>query len=54
MIVFCPPIMFAFKPQWFLLVYSIHIYTVKMNMLYLINRIVATDYEQYYSLNLTN
>jgi len=23
-------------------------YTVKMNMLYLINRIVATDYKQYY------
>jgi len=29
-------------------------YTVKMNMLYLINIIVATDYKQYYSLNLTN
>jgi len=24
------------------------IYTVKMNMLYLINRLVATDYKQYY------
>jgi len=23
-------------------------YTVKMNILYLINRIVATDYKQYY------
>jgi len=29
-------------------------YTVKMNMLYLIIRIVATDYKQYYELNLTN
>jgi len=27
------------------------IYTVKMNMLYLINKIVATDYKQYYLLN---
>jgi len=26
-------------------------YTVKMNMLYLINKIVATDYKQYYLLN---
>jgi len=24
------------------------VYTEKMNMLYLINRIVATDYKQYY------
>jgi len=30
------------------------IYTVKMNMLYLIKKIVATDYKQYYWLNLTN
>jgi len=29
-------------------------YTVKMNMLYLINKIVATDYKQYYLLNWTN
>jgi len=29
----------------------IYIYTVKMNMLYLINKIVATDYKQYYLLN---
>jgi len=27
------------------------LYTVKMNMLYLINKIVATDYKQYYLLN---
>jgi len=27
------------------------VYTVKMNMLYLINKIVATDYKQYYLLN---
>jgi len=27
------------------------IYTVKMNMLYLINKIVAKDYKQYYLLN---
>jgi len=26
-------------------------YTVKMNMLYLINKIVATNYKQYYLLN---
>jgi len=26
-------------------------HTVKMNMLYLINKIVATDYKQYYLLN---
>jgi len=26
----------------------VNIHTVKMNMLYLINRIVATDYKQYY------
>jgi len=26
------------------------VYTVKMNMLYLINKIVATDYKQYYLL----
>jgi len=26
-------------------------YTVKMNTLYLINKIVATDYKQYYELN---
>jgi len=26
-------------------------YTVKMNMLYLIKKIVATDYKQYYLLN---
>jgi len=29
-------------------------YTVKMNTLYLINKLVATDYKQYYLLNLTN
>jgi len=27
------------------------LYTVKMNMLYLINKIVASDYKQYYLLN---
>jgi len=30
---------------------KMHMYTVKMNMLYLINTIVATDYKQYYLLN---
>jgi len=29
-------------------------YTVKMNTLYLINKLVATDYKKYYLLNLTN
>jgi len=33
---------------------SWHTCTVKMNMLYLINKIVATDYKQYYLLNWTN
>jgi len=30
------------------------LYTVKMNMLYLINKIMATDFKQYYLLNWTN
>jgi len=30
---------------------SLESYTVKMNMPYLINKIVATDYKQYYLLN---
>jgi len=29
-------------------------HTVKMNMLAISNKIVATDYKQYYSLNFTN
>jgi len=29
-------------------------HTVKINMLYLIKKIVAIDYKQYYYLNLTN
>jgi len=29
-------------------------YTVKMNMLYLIKTVVATDYKQYYSFKLSN
>jgi len=29
-------------------------HTVQINMLYLINKIVATDYKQYYLLNWTN
>jgi len=34
-----------------LIIRNSKLYTVKMNMLYLINKIVATDYKQYYLLN---
>jgi len=36
--------------KWLLTLFCaiMFMYTVKMNMLYLINRIVATDYKQYY------
>jgi len=42
----------SFSKSFFFFV-TLH-HTVKMNMLYLIHRIVATDYKQYYELNLTN
>jgi len=39
--------MFIFRLFSFLVI-GIIVYTVKMNMLYLINKTVATDYKQYY------